>query len=117
MTILDMKKIEDAALTYYKHQQATREKPNDFAEMLENRMKRMEIFTNQIFSVEDVDIIKNSLGITEAFCAAFQEPTEIYDLKLFLVDFTLSCEALISAFSHTRYRFTVIENSIECEPY
>ena len=117
MTILDMKKIEDAALTYYKHQQATREKPYDFAGMLENRMKRMENFTNQIFSVEEVDIIKNSLGITEAFCAAFQEPTEFNDVKFFLIDFAFSCEALISASSHTRYRLTMIENSIECEPY
>jgi hypothetical protein len=117
MKTLDIKKIEEAALTYYKHQQATKEKHRDFAEMLEYRINRMEIFTNQIFSIAEVKFIKKDLGIIEAFCEAFSEPEELNHLNTFLIDFTCICQALISTPSHIRYKLIVSENSIGCQQY
>jgi hypothetical protein len=116
MKTLDKKKIQDAALEYHRNLQSERENTQNSPDNLKSRISRMRKFTSDIFSAEDDFYVNNTLDITEAFCIAFAEPSELKDIEDLLIDFAFLCEALVSTSNFTHYRLTVSENSISFAP-
>ncbi len=117
MKKLDMKKIKDAALTYYRHKQSEKEKTQKLLDDCKSRIARMREFTNEVFNIDDSQYINDTINITEAFCAASVEPSDLNGIETLLIDFAFLCEALVSASSHTHYRLTVTESAIFFEPH